>query len=107
MKNKELKGVLDRKKEIKKNEINLIISYMNINELKDLLNHLNNLTPNMPELLTTKEVQEILQVSRPTIYRMIKSGDIKEIQYTLGGKKQFRKSEIKNFIDNQTKTKKD
>lgn len=89
------------------NKINSIISYMDIEGLKDLLYHLDNLPPTMPELLTTKEVQEILQVSRPTIYRMIKSGDIKEIQYTLGGKKQFRKSEIKNFIDNQTKTKED
>jgi len=87
------------------NKINSIISYMDNEGLKDLLYYLDNLPPTMPELLTTKEVQEILQVSRPTIYRMIKSGDIKEIQYTLGGKKQFRKSEIKNFIDNQTKTK--
>lgn len=89
------------------NKIVSIIMYWDNEELKDLLYHLDNLTPTMPELLTTKEVQEILQVSRPTIYRMIKSGDIKEIQYTLGGKKQFRKSEIKNFIDNQTKTKED
>tara|TARA_R110000765_G_scaffold422411_1_gene530116 strand:+ start:93 stop:368 length:276 start_codon:yes stop_codon:yes gene_type:complete len=55
----------------------------------------------MPALLTTKDVQAILQVSRPTVYKLIKSGDLKRIQYTLGGKKLFRKSEVQKFLNNK------
>ena len=48
------------------------------------------------KLYKTEEVQEILQVTRRTLYRYIKAEQIKPIK--LGREYRFAEEEVKNFI---------
>ena len=48
------------------------------------------------KLYKTEEVQEILQVTRRTLYRYIKAEQIKPIK--LGREYRFTEEEVKNFI---------
>lgn len=54
-------------------------------------------------LLTSEEVQDKLQISRHTLYRLIETGELTAIK--LGPKLlRFQESEVKNFIEkSQTK----
>lgn len=54
-------------------------------------------------LLTSEEVQDKLQISRHTLYRLIETGELTAIK--LGPKLlRFKESEVKNFIEkSQTK----
>jgi excisionase family DNA binding protein len=54
-------------------------------------------------LLTSEEVQDKLQISRHTLYRLIDAGELTAIK--LGPKLlRFQESEVKNFIEkSQTK----
>ncbi len=45
-----------------------------------------------PEILTTKQATELLQVSRFTLYRLVESGDIPALR--VGGQLRFDRAEI-------------
>ena len=49
------------------------------------------------ELLTVKEVMDILKLSQRTIYRYIESGELKAIKF--GKEWRIRKTDLENFID--------
>ncbi len=51
------------------------------------------------KLLTIKEVCEYLNVSKPTIYRLIKEGKLKPIK--IGRATRFDKEDIDKFIEEQ------
>ena len=51
------------------------------------------------EIMDVKEVQERLHVSERTIFRMIKSGDLKG--FKAGREWRFEESDIENFIKRQ------
>lgn len=48
-------------------------------------------------LYTTKEAMEILKVSRTTLYRIVKNGDLKSIK--VGGGIRFTEDEINRYLD--------
>lgn len=50
----------------------------------------------MSELLTTKQIQQLLQVDRTTIYRMLKDGRLTGIK--VGSHWRFRREEIDNLL---------
>ncbi len=50
-------------------------------------------------LLTVKEVCEYLNVSKPTVYRLIKEGKLKPIK--IGKATRFEKEDIDKFINEQ------
>lgn len=50
-----------------------------------------------PMLYTTKEAMEILKVSRTTLYRIVKNGDLKSIK--VGGGIRFTEDEINRYLD--------
>ncbi len=52
----------------------------------------------LSRMLTTKEVLEILRISRSTLYRYMEQGQLKA--YKFGGKDlKFKESDIKAFIE--------
>ena len=51
----------------------------------------------MEKLYTIGEVAESLRVSKPSIYRLMSSGQLKSIK--IGGRTLFKESEIERFID--------
>ena len=51
----------------------------------------------MDKMLTTKEVMDILKVSRTTLYRLVTSGQIRAVK--VGGSVRFKESELSRFID--------
>lgn len=52
------------------------------------------------ELLSVKEVCEILKLSRWTITKLVESGQLKASR--IGGSYRFRKEDIENLIENTT-----
>ena len=56
----------------------------------------------MEELITTKQVQDLLQVDRITIYRMLKDGRLKG--FKVGKQWRFQHDEILNLLENGTKS---
>ncbi len=54
----------------------------------------------MPELLTAKQLQEILQVDRTTIYRMADSGRLPGIK--VGGQWRFSRPQIETWLQSQS-----
>lgn len=50
----------------------------------------------MAELLTVKQLQELLQVDRVTIYRMLKDGRLKGIK--VGGQWRFRSEDVEEWL---------
>ena len=54
----------------------------------------------MDELITTKQVQELLQVDRITVYRMLKDGRLNGIK--VGKQWRFRQNEIDSLVANGT-----
>ena len=50
----------------------------------------------MEKIYIIKEVAELLRVSKPTVYRMMKDGKIKPVK--LGGRTLFKESELNRFI---------
>lgn len=50
-----------------------------------------------PTLYTSKEAMKILKVSRTTLYRIVKNGDLKQIK--VGGAIRFTEDEINRFLD--------
>ena len=57
----------------------------------------------MEELITTKQVQDLLQVDRITIYRMLKDGRIHGVK--VGNQWRFQRSEIEKLYSTGTKPK--
>ena len=57
----------------------------------------------MVELITTKQVQELLQVDRITIYRMLKDGRLKGVK--VGNQWRFKSNEIDELMSLGTKPK--
>ena len=57
----------------------------------------------MDELITTKQVQEVLRVDRITIYRMIKDGRLNGIK--VGNQWRFHRSDIEGILSGGTRTK--
>jgi excisionase family DNA binding protein len=57
----------------------------------------------MEELITTKQVQDLLQVDRITIYRMLKDGRINGVK--VGNQWRFQRSEIEKLFSLGTSTK--
>lgn len=54
----------------------------------------------MPELLTAREVQEILKVDRITVYRMLKDGRLRGIK--IGNQWRFQAGEIQRLLGEDT-----
>lgn len=54
----------------------------------------------MDELITTKQVQELLQVDRITVYRMLKDGRLNGVK--VGKQWRFHQSDIENLLKNGT-----
>lgn len=52
------------------------------------------------ELLSVKEVCDILKLSRWTITKLVESGQLKASR--IGGSYRFRKEDIENLIENTT-----
>ena len=52
---------------------------------------------NMSDLLTTKQVQKLLQVDRTTVYRMRKDGRLSAVK--LGHQWRFPAQQIRDFLD--------
>lgn len=52
----------------------------------------------MEKLLTIPEVAEILRLSKPSVYRLMASGQLKSVK--VGGRTLFKESELERFIDN-------
>ena len=50
----------------------------------------------MPDLLTTKQIQDILKVDRVTVYRMLNSGRLKGVK--IGNQWRFPRSEIRRLL---------
>lgn len=50
----------------------------------------------MEKLYTVKETMEILRVSRPTLYRIVKGGSLGSVK--VQGKTVFKESELSRFI---------
>jgi excisionase family DNA binding protein len=53
----------------------------------------------MPELLTTKQLQELLQIDRTTIYRMLNEGQIPG--FKVGGQWRFSRDAIESWLQEQ------
>lgn len=51
----------------------------------------------MEKLFTIPEVAEILRLSKPSVYRLMASGQLKSVK--LGGRTLFKESEIERFIN--------
>src|SRR5262245_13613904 len=51
----------------------------------------------MPDLLTTKQLAEYLQLSERSVYRLLEQGDIPAVQ--VGGHWRFRKSAVDEWLD--------
>ena len=51
------------------------------------------------EILTVKEVSELLRVHRSTISRYAKSGDLKS--YRIGNRRLFKSEDVWSFFENQ------
>jgi excisionase family DNA binding protein len=49
-------------------------------------------------LLTIDSLARLLRVSRPTIYRLIQSGDLTPVQ--VGARKRFQPDDIRRFLEN-------
>lgn len=62
----------------------------------ELLNNKNVSQPEVKDLLTTKEVCELLQVNSSTIWRWQKSGKL--IPYGIGGRTYYKLSEVQEAI---------
>lgn len=54
------------------------------------------------QLLTTKEVMEKLQISRPTLYQLRKQGKINAVAF--GDSVRFTENEIARFINESSET---
>ena len=54
----------------------------------------------MDELITTKQVQDLLQVDRITIYRMLKDGRLKGVK--VGKQWRFQTQEIEDLVSGGT-----
>ncbi|MCA9936705.1 MAG: helix-turn-helix domain-containing protein [Anaerolineales bacterium] len=50
----------------------------------------------MDDLLTTKQVQDLLQVDRTTVYRMLKDGRITGVK--VGQQWRFHRQEVENLL---------
>jgi excisionase family DNA binding protein len=57
---------------------------------------------NMPDLLTTNQVQALLQVDRTTIYRLVEGGKLPAIR--VGKQWRFSKSDVERWLQTQTIT---
>jgi len=55
------------------------------------------------ELLTTKEVIEILKISKPTLLRFIKDGNLKAVK--IGHNYRILKEDLEQFIHGETEPK--
>ena len=55
--------------------------------------------PKLTRLLSIKEVIEILNISRATLYRMIDAGEIKA--YKIGKGVRFKQEEIEEYINSR------
>ena len=56
----------------------------------------------MEELITTRQVQDLLQVDRITIYRMLKDGRLNGVK--VGNQWRFHRNEIDKFFKTETKS---
>lgn len=63
-----------------------------VSEIKKIVTE----TTKEDKYLTVDEVSEMLNISRPSVYRFINNGDLKPQQ--VGKKKMFKKSDVENFI---------
>jgi excisionase family DNA binding protein len=53
----------------------------------------------MNENLTAKEAAEILNLTRASIYRYVKQGRLKAVQYVCKGKLQINKRALQTFVE--------
>jgi excisionase family DNA binding protein len=51
----------------------------------------------MDKLYTIAEVATLLRISKPTLYRLMASGEIKSVK--LGGRTLFKESEVERFVN--------
>jgi len=51
----------------------------------------------LEELLTINDTCDLLKISRPTVYRMIKKGVLKTVQ--VGGRMRFHPDELRRYIN--------
>jgi excisionase family DNA binding protein len=51
----------------------------------------------MDKLYTIAEVAALLRISKPTLYRLMASGDLKSVK--LGGRTLFKESEVERFVN--------
>jgi len=51
----------------------------------------------MDKLFTIAEVAALLRISKPSLYRLLSSGEIKSVK--LGGRTLFKESEVERFIN--------
>ena len=55
----------------------------------------------MDDLLTTRQLQDLLQVDRITIYRMLHDGRLRG--FKVGGQWRFSRTAIRSWIDHRTR----
>lgn len=58
---------------------------------------------NAPELMTPRQVQELLQISRPTFFRMVQKGRLSGA-FKLGNLWRVDRNKLKAWIDSQTQS---
>ncbi len=51
----------------------------------------------MDQLLNVGQAQETLGISRPTLYRLVRSGEIAVVK--IGARKLFRSDDLRQFVD--------
>ncbi len=57
----------------------------------------NNVTQNLEKLLTVQDVMDILRISRPTLYRMLKTGGLRPVR--IGKRTLFDPVDIRGLIE--------
>ena len=57
----------------------------------------------MEKLYTIPEVAKMLRISKPSVYRLMSNGRLKNVK--IGGRTLFKESELNRFIDNLEKDK--
>ena len=78
-----------------------ILSYSQIKVYLDNKEDFLNYQINNYRLLTVNQACEFLNISRPTLYKLIKDGEIKDIE--IMGKKRIQVIELMNYISNNSK----
>lgn len=54
----------------------------------------------MTRLLTTREVMDLLRVSKPTLFRLLSAGKIRRVK--VGGLTRVREADLEEYVRRQT-----